>query len=124
MITFLSSNQAQINQGRFKSTFTHCFDLTYRHKFACKENSELIRRSWSDDLLSDTFPDNEDDYWWEQKLSIAYPVFSNHPECSKTKQMTEITGHQMFYVKLDAEHFVIDFVFYNFKYEFLDINNL
>lgn len=107
------------NQGRFKIQFTHCFDLAYRHKYASKEDSDLLKRSWDDVLLLAEDPEIEGAYWWGQSFTVSYPGFSYEPASLKAKELSELTGHTMYAVCLETEHYIMDFIFHDFKYFFL-----
>lgn len=107
-------------QGRFKILFTHCFDLRYRHQFVLKKNSDLLKRSWGDELILHIRPENENAYWWGQGFTIAYPGFSYDPKNRKARKLKRITGKPMYAVNLETDHYVIDFVFHDFKYQLLN----
>ena len=117
---FIVESATKQNVGRFKIQFTHCFDLTYRHKFADAKFPDLIRKSWTDDLISENAPTHDNSYWWGQGFSIAYPGFSYDPNSTKAKEMTEITGKPMYSVKIETEHYALNFVFHDFRYEYLN----
>jgi hypothetical protein len=116
---FIIESGTKENQGRFKIWFTHCFDFQYRHKFADPKFPDLIRRSWDDNLILPTIPEKSDGYWWGQGFTDAYEGFSYNPDNNKAKEMSEITGRQMYSVTLDTGHFTLDFVFHDFRYRFL-----
>jgi hypothetical protein len=117
---FIVESGTKENTGRFKLLFTHCFDLNYRHKFADTNFPDLIRRSWDDNLISPDCPEDSNGYWWGQGITSAYPGFSYDPDSQKAKEMTEITKRMMYAVNLETDHYVINFIFHNFKYEFLN----
>ncbi|MBX7225490.1 MAG: hypothetical protein K1X55_05635 [Chitinophagales bacterium] len=117
---FIVETGTKENVGRFKIQFTHCFDLTYRHKFADIKFPDLIRKSWTDDLISSDVPQNENAYWWGQGFTNAYPGFSYDPDNVKAKEMAEITGRPMYAIHLETDHYEINFVFHDFRYIFLN----
>jgi len=119
---FIIESGTKEKVGRFKIKFTHCFDLIYRHKFADKEHPNLIRKSLSDDLILSEVPQNNDGYWWGQGFTSAYPGFYFLPDSQKAKEMSEITGLPMYEVTLETDHYIINFVFHDFRYEFLNDN--
>jgi hypothetical protein len=66
-----------------------------------------------------TVPEREDAHWWGQSLAFAYPGLSYDPS-SKTRQMTAITGRQMYAATLETDHYLLHFIFHDFRYHFLD----
>jgi len=117
---FIIESGTKKKQGRFKILFTHCFEMKYRHKFADIKFPDLIRRSWTDDLISSDLPKKKGSYWWGQGVTSAYPGFFYDPDSEKAKEMTAITERPMYSVKLDADHYEVEFVFHDFKYEFIN----
>jgi hypothetical protein len=117
---FIIESGTKENVGRFKIIFTHCFDLKYRHKFADKEHPELLRKSLSDDLILPSIPDNQDAYWWGQGFTNAYPGFSYDPDSLIANEMSEITGLPMYAINLETDHYEINLVFHDFRYEFFN----
>jgi len=120
---FIIESGTKKNQGRFKIWFTHCFSFQYRHKFANKEYPELLRKSWDDDLILTTLPENDDAYWWGQGFTHSYPGFSYDSKSIKAKEMTEITGRPMYSIELETEHYIIDLIFHDFHYKYLSSDN-
>lgn len=120
---FIIESGTKNNKGTFKILFTHCFDLQYRHKYANKEQVDLLRKSWADDLISPSVPKNEEGYWWGQGFTSSYPGFSYNPDSPLAKELTEISAKPMYAVNLETEHYKIDFIFHDFKYSFISENS-
>lgn len=118
---FIVESGTKENIGRFKILFTHCFEMDYRHKFADIQFPDLIRNSWTDDLITSEVPKRENSYWWGQGVSHAYPGFTYNPDNLKAREMSEITGRPMYSVNLETEHYEINFIFHDFKY--IHLNN-
>ncbi|MBK7270622.1 MAG: hypothetical protein IPI07_14320 [Flavobacteriales bacterium] len=116
---FIVESGTKEHTGRFKLLFTHCFDLTYRHKFADPASPDLLRRSWDDSLTKPEGIGKENAYWWGQGFTIAYPGFSYDPDSAKAKEMTEICQRPMYAIKLETEHYEINFIFHDFRFEHL-----
>ena len=117
---FIIQSGTKKNQGRFKILFTHCFDLHYRHKFIEKEFIELLKESWDDDLILKSEPKSANVYWWGQGFTLSYPGFSFNPESERAKEITELTGKKMYSIELETEHYIIDFIFHDFNYKYLE----
>jgi hypothetical protein len=117
---FIVESNTKENIGVFKILFTHCFDLKYRHKIVDIKFPDKVRKSWDDYLISPDLPEEYDGYWWGQGFTTAYPGFSYDSDCLKAKKMTEITNRPMYSVNLETDHYLIDFIFHDFKYEFLN----
>lgn len=117
---FIIESGTNEHQGTFKVVFTHCFDLKYRHKYATQDCQDLIRKSWSDNLIQAEVPENEHGYWWGQGFTCAYPGFSYDPESEKARELSEITEKPMYAAHLETDHYEIQFVFHDFRYTFLN----
>lgn len=120
----IESGTKELGTGRYKILFTHCFDLTYHHKFADIQHPDLLRRSWADDLILDKPPGNDDRYWWGQGFTTTFPGFSYDSESIKAKEMSEITGRPMYAVRMDGNHYEMNFIFHDFHYSLLSTDTL
>jgi len=117
---FIIESGTKQNQGTFKILFTHCFYFDYQHKFLDINYPELIRKSWNDDLISADLPKEPDGYWWANAFTHAYPGFTYDPDNKKAKEFSQITEKPMYAINLETENYIINLIFHNFKYEFLE----
>lgn len=121
---FIIESTVNKKSGRYKILFTHCFDLNYRHKYADLNSPHLLRKSWDDILTTEEGRGTKDSYWWGQGFTLAYPGFSYDDTNEKAGEMTKICERPMYAIHLDSEHYIIDLVFHDFKYEFISGENL
>ena len=102
--------------GKFLITFTHCFDL----KYECTFDKDLLKRSWSDDLIDYKKwkeSGEQEGYVWGVNWANSYPGFELKKESKLAQKWEDRLDGPMFEMKLATNVFNLKFVFHDFNFQ-------